>query len=129
LPKKLKLKESFLQEHLAEVKNQVSPITIKTADFFAENIKYEEQQLARLEMLLKSNLKPNLSEEETIKRFVFCTLTATLGDEFSKKAEFSQMVQVIANNYAQIKNVKKSILKAASSVLKNQLNLTGKILH
>jgi len=125
LPKKLKTKESFLQEHLTEVKNQVSPITIQTTDFFEE----EEQQLARLEMLLKTNLKPNLSEEETIKRFVFCTLSASLGDEFAKKPGFSQMVQTIAIHYAQIKNVKKSILKAASSVLKNQLNLTGKILH
>jgi hypothetical protein len=125
LPKKLKTKESFLQEHLTEVKNQVSPITIQTADFFEE----EEQRLARLEMLLKTNLKPNLSEEETIKRFVFCTLSASLGDDFVKKAGFAQMVQTIAIHYAQIKNVKKSILKAASSVLKNQLNLTGKILH
>jgi hypothetical protein len=120
-----KTKESSLQEHLTEIKNQVSPITIQTADFFAE----EEQQLAKLEMLLKSTLKPNLSDEETVKRFVFCTLSATLGETVSHRPEFPVMVQTLANHFAQIKPVKKSILKAATSVLKNELNLTGKILH
>jgi hypothetical protein len=119
------MKESFLQEHLAEVKNQVSPITIQTADFFEE----EEQQLAKLEMLLKTNLKPNLSEEETVKRFVFCTLSATLGENISNHPEFPVMVYTLAKNFEKMKSVKKSILKAATSVLKNQLNLTGKILH
>lgn len=125
MTKKLKIKESFLQEHLTEVKNQVSPITIQTADFFAE----EEQQLAKLEMLLKTKLKPNLSEEETVKRFVFCTLSAVLGENISSHPQFPVMVQTLAKNFENIKSIKKSILKASTSVLKNQLNLTGKILH